>query len=749
LTWDSWAYPCFQQMRAAVRDHAELIAVSNAELADLTYKSDEEMEKAYLQYVSGWMFTIFKIRPALGRVLTEADDLKPGAHPYAVLSYDYWSHRFARDPNIVGRTFRLGDRLYEIVGVAQPSFTGTQPGVMVDVFVPITMYWGVTKDDSQWHRTLAVLKPGAVPEPLRAKLQAVLRAFEQQRLKMNTSGMSKEMIDQIFNHRVLLESAPSGASDLRSETRRPLAVLAGLVALVLLITCANVANLMTAQAASRAREMALRVSIGGGRLRLVQLVMVQSAWLAFLAAALGAGFAWWAGPFVVGMINPPDNPARLLLSADWRVLGFGVAIALGVTVLFGLAPALRASAVDPVGALKGGESPHSRRRLMDALIGVQVAFCFLVLFVTGLFVATFQRLSHQPTGFSADRLLALDTSAKRPQPQEYWDQTVEHLRQTPGVEAAALADGPLLGDVAWNNLVSIDGAPPNGVPVNMLSVSPGWLGTMRIPLLGGRDFLPSDTYPGSALVNQSFARVFLHGENPVGRTFEIVFGGNNRMRFQAVGLVGDARYRNLREPFSPAVYVPFHSIDSNGVPGRRSYATLLVRTANPYPLALTQLLRRGVSQAHPEFRVSRVRTQQAINQSHIVHERLLAVLALFFAVVALVLAGVGLYGVLYYSVLERRREIGIRMVIGAPAESVVRLVTARIFTVVVLGAVAGLGLGMASARFIESLFYQVKATDLSMLAFPSLALFAAALLAALPAVIRAVRINPAAMLRTQ
>jgi putative ABC transport system permease protein len=749
MTFDNWAYPCFRQMRAAVKGQAELIAVSNAEVADLTYKSDEEMEKAHLQYVSGWMFTAFEIQPALGRVLTEADDLKPGAHPYAVISYDYWSRRFARDRNIIGRSFHLGDRLYEIIGVAQPLFTGTQPGVMVDLFVPIAMHYAVTQDDYSWHRTLAVLKPGAVPEPLRAKLEAVLRAFEQTRLKGTTSGMPKETIDAVFNQRVLLESAPSGASDLRSEMRRPLVVLAGLVVLVLLITCANVANLMTAQAAARGREMALRVSIGGGRLRLVQLVMVQSAWLAFIAAAVGAGFAWWAGPFVVGMINPPDNPARLLLPADWRVLGFAVGLGLAVTLLFGLAPALRASAVSPVGALKGGQDPHSRRRLMDALVALQVAFCVLVLSATGLFVASFQRLTQQPTGFSADRLLALDTSAKRPQLHEYWDQTVEHLRQVPGVRAVALADQPLLGDVGWNNFISIDGAPPNGVLVNMLSVSPGWLETMRIPLLGGRDFLPSDVFPGSALVNESFARVFLHGENPVGRTFEIVFSGNLRLRCRAAGMVGDAHYRTLREPIAPTVYVPVHSIGPNGAPGKRPYATLLVRTANTDSLALAQILRREVTRARPEFRVTRVRTQLAINQSHLVHERLLAALALFFAMVALVLAGVGLYGVLHYSVMQRRREIGIRMVMGAPAPSVVRLVTARIFTVVVLGAVAGLGLGMASARFIESLFYQVRATDLPMLAFPSLALLSVALLAALPAAIRAVRIDPAATLRSE
>jgi len=748
-TWDAWAYPSFQRMRAAVRQQAELIAVSTAAPVDLTYKSDEEMEKACLQYVSGGMFSSFEMRPALGRLLTGNDDLKPGAHAYAVLSSDYWSHRFGRDPGVIGRSFRLGNRLYEIVGVVDGPFTGTQPGTMVDIFVPIMMHPSVTQDDFQWHQTLAMMKPGAAVEPVRAKLQTVSRAFEEQRLRGSIAGMPPAIVRAIFDQRVLLTPAAPGASQLRSDTRRPLEILGVLVGLVLLIACANVANLLTARAAARAREMALRVSIGGGRWRLVQLMLVQSAWLAFPAAAIGGAFAWWAGPFVVGMVNPPNNPARLLLPADWRVLGFGLALALGVTLLFGMVPALRASTVDPVRALRGDEDPHSRRRLMHALVAVQVAFCFVVLFVAGLFVATFQRLSHQPTGFSADRLLALDTSARRPQPQEFWDQTVEHLRQTPGVEAVALADAPLLGEVGWNNFVSIDGAPPNGVLVNMLSVSPGWLETMKIPLLGGRDFLASDVFPGSALVNRSFARTFLHGENPVGRTFEIVFSGNTRLRFRAVGSVGDAQYRNSREPMSPTVYVPFHYLEPNGAPGKRPYATLLVRTAGAYPLALAQFLRREVAVAHPEFRVSRVRTQLEINRSHAVRERLLATLALFFAVVALVLASVGLYGVLHYSVLQRRREIGIRIAVGARAGSVARLVTAGIAAMVLIGAAAGLALGIASARFMESLFYQVKAGDLPMLAFPSLALLVAALLAALPAVIRAVRIDPIAMLRVE
>src|SRR5580698_7006756 len=581
-TFDGWAYPDFQLMRAAVKDQAELFAVSYAEPVDLTYKSDEEIERAYLQYVSGWMFPALGLRPALGRVFTENDDVKPGGHPYAVLSHDYWSHRFGQDPKVIGRTFRMGNDLYEIVGVAEEPFTGTSPGTMVDIFVPTMMHSGVTRKDWTWHRTLAVVKPGAALEPMAQKLTAVSRAFEEERAK-SFMGMRQKEIDEFLNQKVVLEAAGTGVSDLKSETRGPLAALGVLVGLVLLIACANVANLMTAQASARAREMAVRVSIGGGRWRLVQLVLVQSAWLAVLAAALGSLFAWWSGPFVVSMINPPDDPARLLLPADWRVLGFGLALALGVTLLFGLAPALRASAVNPLSALKGGEDPHSKRRLMHALIAAQVAFCFLVLFVAGLFATTFQRLSRQSVGFSADRVLVLDTVAKSPQPVEFWEQVAEHLRRVEGIETVALTDSPLLGGSSWNNFISVNGAPPNGVLSYMRAVSPGWLEAMKIPLIDGREFRPADTHPGAALVNETFAKTYFDGVDPVGRAFDLSMDEGLRLRYEIVGLVGDVRYRNLRESILPQLYVPFRSVDKDGQLGKRGAGILLVRTSGSNP----------------------------------------------------------------------------------------------------------------------------------------------------------------------
>jgi predicted permease len=413
-----------------------------------------------------------------------------------------------------------------------------------------------------------------------------------------------------------------------------------------------------------------------------------------------------------------------------------------VMFLFGLIPGLRASAIKPASALKGGEDPHSRRRLMHALLAAQVAFCFLV-----LFVATFERLAHQSTGFSAERLLILDTVAQHPQAPEVWDQVAEQLRSVPGVEKVALADRALLGGYASNDYIAVNGGPPIEILAFFLRVSPGWVNEMKIPVVDGRDFLPSETSPGAAIVNETFAKTYFHGENPVGKFFERASDEGPRYRFQVVGLVRDARYRSMREAILPTAYVPLHSRGDDAQPIRN--ASIIVRTASQNPLQLASMLRQEVPRVRPEFRVSRIRTQQQINDSHTVRERLLAMLAAFFSAVALLLAGVGLYGVLHYSVLQRHREIGIRMAVGAQGGNIARLVTAEVFAMVAVGAVAGVAAGMMCVRYLESLFYQVEATDVTMLAFPALSILAAALLASIIPVMRAVQIDPARMLRAE
>ncbi len=749
--YDGWQYRPFLQLRAAAKGRAEVIGASFAERADLTFGSDEAMEKAHLQYVSGWMFQSFGLRPALGRLFTESDDLEPGTNPVAVVSYNYWSQRFGRDANVIGRTFRLGNRVFQIVGVVEQPFAGTEPGTVTDVFIPVTMNELATNPMASFLRTFVHLGAGVESEPVRERLRAAFQEIQEEQSKRFPDRRSQTLA---------MESAASGASGVQKSYRLSLTVLAMLVALVLLIACANVANLMTAQGAARSREMALRVAIGAGRRRLIQLVLVESLILALLASAMGGLFAWWSAPFVVSRINPPDNPARLLLSADWRMFTFGLLLTLCVTVLFGLAPALRASSIGPSSALKGGEDPRSRRRSMNVLIAFQAAFCFVVLFIGGLFVATFDRLSNQPLGFSAERLLTLNTVVQgvgqRQVPAIYWEQIAEHLRTVPGVEEVALAEWALMDGWGLKYVsVSVDGAPP-GPGESFLSVSPGWFDTMKIPLLGGRDFRENDVYitaerTGMVIVNQAFARQYFHGENPIGKTFQTVGRqGMGANRFEIVGLVGDARHLNdIRRPIVPVVYNAFRWIPGADWARAPHLGTFIVRTTSPNPVAMSSLLRKEVSRARPEFYVSNIRTQQELIEMHTIRERLLAMLALFFSGIAVLLAAVGMYGVLDYSVVQRRREIGIRMAIGAQSGDIARRVTAETFSMVIAGALAGLATGIGLARFVDTLLYGVKANDAAMIAVPASIILFAAFVAALPAVIRAVRIDPVAALRAE
>jgi predicted permease len=748
-----WSTPDFNLMRDAVKDQADLIAISDADRTDITWSTDDDMERAHVAYVSGNMFPDFfpqfGLEPALGRLLTPADDRGPGLNPYAVLSWDYWNHRFGRDPGVLGRPLHIGDQTFEIIGVGPRDFTGTEKGTVTDIFLPVSMNRFATQDSMTWHRTFLMLKPGVNPatalEPLRQHLSAVSHAFELECSKC-FRGMPQTAIDRYLNKKLVFNPAAAGMSELQKDYRRLLGILGLLVALVLLIACVNVANMMTAQAAARAREMALRISIGAGRRRLVQLILCQSALLALLSSVLGAVFAAWSAPFVLSLVNPPDNPARLDLHADWRVLFFGFGLIILVVLLLGLLPALRASAVRPVAALKGGEDPHSPHRLMRGAIALQVAFCVLVLFLSSLFVTSFQRLENRPLGFSTDRLLLLETVAGKGQLPVVWNQTAEALRAVPGVSSVAIEGWPLLGRIQINSEITINGAPRSPTPGFFLNVSPGWLSTMKIPLASGRDFRPGDTSPGAAIVNETFVKTFFPGQDPIGRTFE---RGANQPLNKIVGVTPDVPYHDLREPSRAVFYIPFDEIGDKSAPRAIDFATFAIHTDIQNPLVLADSLRQFIAQRHNGLRVSNVTTQLELFRNQTVRERLLAMLAAFFAGVALLLAGIGLYAVLNYSVLRRRREIGIRMAIGSTRAGIVRIVTLDVFLMIALGSCAGVALGFGAARYVESLFYQVKATDADMIAWPTCAMLLSALVATLPPVLRALRTDPTEILRAE
>jgi predicted permease len=746
---DEFDYTTFRRYSQVAAGQAELMVVGMTGRSQLIeIDTAGESERATRQYVSGNVFPVFGFQPAFGRLLTRSDDVTPGGHPVAVISYHYWTRRFARDPGVLGRTFRLGPTSFEIVGVAPRGFTGTEPGRMTDVFIPATMnVEALDRPGWSWFRIWVHPSRGVSTEQVRLTLQAQFIREHQERIKKFPADAPKERIAAYLSEQLLLEPAGAGASGPQRNLRRPLLILSALVVLVLLVACANVANLLTAQAVARTREMALRVSIGAGRWRLIQLVLVESLLLAVCASAAGALFAWWAAPFVVSLVDLGE-PLELVLDTDWRTVAFGIALTMTVTVLFGLAPAIRASSIQPLGGLKERVDGYAHRRVTRTLVGAQMTFCVFVLFVAGLFVTTFSNLAKRSLGFEYEHVLLVDAqTAPGRDMSETWTGLMGRLRGIAGVETVSFARWVPLSQNRWTATVRVPGQPNLQNPSLFLSVAPGFFEAMQVGMVAGRDFTDDDNaprvtkdkqlIPGVGIVNEAFARVLFGGENPIGKLVTVSQDGYPPM--EIIGLVRDSTYYNVREPMRPTVYVPWESKDGG---------TLIVRTEGD-PLAAIPAVRVELSRARGDFRALQVSPYSTIVRRQMVLERLLAILSLFFATVALLLAGIGLYGVLNYAVIQRRREIGVRMVLGARAGHVVRRVTTEMLGAVGVGSVLGVAGGLAFGRLIERILFEVKATDPSTIATPLLTLAVAAALAALPPAIRAVRIDPAQTLRSE
>lgn len=431
---DNWQYPLFREMRSAVASQAALIAISEAERVEIQH--GQEFERGQVQYVSGDMFEVFGLRPSAGRLLTRNDDLKAGAHPLAVISHDYWSQRFAQDPHVVGRTFRAannltGTRVYQIVGVAPIGFIGTEPGTGVDIFLPAMMHWGMPFPTWSPFKIFVHLNRDVSAAMVRERLEVAVHAFDESR-----GEGSRRMVE--------MTPASAGVSAMQKSYRPSLAVLGALALVVLLIACANVANLMEARAMARSHEMAIRVSLGASRWRLSRLILIEAALIGLGGSVGGWWFAQWSIPFVLLNVNPPDNPVRLSLAIDWRVLVFAGGLALVVPLLFGVPSALQGSLIRPVEAIGSGNGPRSHGRWMGIAVAIQTAYCFIALHAAALFVFSFDRLSGQSTGFSPERVVVFDIVNPENQPSSRWDQVADRLRVVPGIEAVAYADWPLL-----------------------------------------------------------------------------------------------------------------------------------------------------------------------------------------------------------------------------------------------------------------------------------------------------------------
>ena len=746
----NFSYPFFSRLRDAARGDVELFAASSDETRRrVAFRDADAEDEVRVQFVSGNAFSVLGVRPAGGRLLTAADDVTPGAHGVAVVSHAFWKRRLGGDPSAVGTVFAFGGEQFEIVGVAEESFTGLEPGRLVDLWVPIAMYdargFAFTNNEWNWLMVLGRLQPGITRERARDVLQAPFSQFRRELMTGRRGpGDTPDRIDRYVRTPLTLASAANGPSGLREQFDRPLLILSILVGLVLLIAVSNVANLYLARASARAPEMSVRLSIGASRSRLVQQMLIESLLVAAIASALGLLFARLAGASIVSRLAPSTSPVYLDLRIDWRLLAFlGIAVAF-TTVLFGLAPALRAARVEPIGALRGGESrATSRSRLPRPLVAVQVGFSLAVLFVAGLLLLSFGRLANTNPGFSKDGVLLVRLEAREgliPElARQAGFQLLERIRRIPAVTGASLSSQPLFSQGGWISLVRVPGHESDTFSPPHIWVSPGFFDTMGMRLVAGRDFLPNDSAPldpTAVIVNEAFVRRYFGGTSPLGRTYDRT-GQPPPVRQEIVGVVTDVRLGNLRSVPPPTVYVPL-----------RGLGALEVRTAGD-PLALTSLIEHEVRATHPSLRATSFMLQSTQVANTLVRERLLALLSGFFAAVGLLMAAVGLYGVLSYSVVRRTRELGIRIALGAKPGALALAIVRDAALMTGIGVVVGLASGLYLSRFVKGLLHEVQPTDAVSISMPIACLLLTALLAVAPAARRASRLNPVDALRSE
>ena len=740
-------YPLFREMRTASSRHVRLFALSDQTKRDAVFDDRGHAEKVYAQWVSGEAFAILGVKPALGRVLGSTDDINPGQHPVAVLSYDFWTRRFGRNPDVLGRWVTIREKPLQVVGVAANRFTGVEPGIMTDVWAP-TMMWddhAIADSGTRWFRIWGRMQAGVAQDEARNVLQTVFTGFAREQAASRPEE-SPDRLNRMLSTRVHLRSAATGPSGLRQDFARALWVLGAIGALVLLIAAMNVASLLVARAAARQREMALRTSIGAGRGRLIQQAVIESGLLALTSCALGAVLSLAATPKLVAMISTSWTTVRLDVQPDWRVLLFLGAVSIFVTFVFGLAPAVRA-AVPPADALRSGGGRHTTAGSFRPLVAAQIAFSFVVLFVGGLCLTSFVKLLRTDLGFDASNVVLVNvTASSTGRNQEpalvSWISLLERLEHTPGIESASLSLWGLFTGSGRNKSVRIPGRPVDASTPWYMPVSPGFLRTMRIPLVAGRDLEWKDLVPElptAVVINESFARRYFPGESAIGKRFFRIDGGATLVAQEVIGVAKDAKYTDLREPVPPTVYDPYRP---------QNVAAIQVRTRLDIGALMATLLAE-VPRVHAAFRVGDVTPQSTIVNNHLVRDRALAVLSAFFSLVAIVLVVVGVYGLLSYTVLQRTREIGIRLALGAHPAQIVALVLWGMGGLTLIGLVLG-GVGAAlTGRFMTTLLFGITPSDMWSIAVPLICLLAACAVAAVLPAQRAARIAPTTALTVE
>jgi predicted permease len=718
-----------------------------------------EARYAMGNFVSGQFFDTLGLRPILGRTLTVADDQR-GCSGTAVLSYGFWRREFGGRNNVVGKSIALDDHPFQILGVLAPGFTGVDVGGNSDLYVPLCTEKIIRGENTildergaRWLRVIGRPKPGISASQAQARLRTLASPIFEATTPPN---WKREEQESYRKRKFDTQMAANGLSLIRGDYRQPLMVLMAIVGLVLLIACANVANLLLARGAARQREIAIRMALGSGRWRLVRQLLTESLLLSLTGAALGILFAHWGARLLVAFISSGQNAVFLDLSIDTRVLAFTAGVAILTGLLFGLAPAWRGTRVDPQSAMKAnarGTIQGAKFGLGKALVVLQVALSLVLVAGAGLMLATLFRLETLDPGFEREHVLLVGVDLRNGQYSParagaIFAEMLDHLRALPGVRSvSASAETPINGSISADYL-QIDGYTSKGKDDTLVyfnEVSDRFFETLGTDLLAGRDFNAHDTpeSPKVAIVNQTLANKFFAGQNPIGKRYRPEQGNKLGDPVEIIGLVKDAKYTALRDDVPPTAYI---AASQEAKPDESIMFEL--RVAAGAPLSLISAVKSSIADVNRDASLNFTTLALQVDES-LSRERLLATLSGFFGGLALLLAMIGLYGVMSYNVTRRRNEIGIRMALGAEPARVLRMVMGEVGLLIGAGLALGLALALAGTRLVASFLYGLTPRDPLTLSLAVVLLAVVASLAGYLQARRASRLEPLVALREE
>jgi predicted permease len=709
--------------------------------------------------VTGSYFSTLGLQPALGRLLTPSDDQNPGTHFVTVLSWDYWQRELGGDPSVLNRSLIVNGQPMTVVGVAPRGFDGTVLGVKPDLFVPLTMREVMTPgweglDDRRvyWIYAFGRLEPGVTLEQASARINNVYSATIRDVEAPLNDGMSARTMERFLAKPLVLTEGRRGQSTLHTEARVPLLLLFGVTGMVLVIACANIANLLLARGAQRGPEMAIRGSLGASRAQLLGQILAESVLLAAIGGAASLVVAWWTMN-VIGSLLPPETADVFSMSLDGTVLGFTALLSLGTGLVFGMYPALHATRPDLVTILKNtsGQAAGSRTavRFRTGLVVGQVALAMTLLVLSGLFIKSLVNVSRvdlgmDPTGLVTFRIAPELNGYSFEESADFFRRVRDELTALPGVSSVSSALVPVLANSSWGTDVAVQGferGPDIDTNSRFNTVGPGYLATMGMPLVAGREFTATDDAgaPRVAIVNEAFARKFNLAPGQVVGT-RMSRSGSDELDIEIVGLMADAKYSEVKDEVPPLHLVPHRQMDEVGS------LVFYLRTAGE-PGAVMQQVRPVMQRLDGNLPVEDLRTMVEQVRQNTFLDRMIGTLATAFAVLATLLAAVGLYGVLAYNVSRRTREIGLRMALGAESGRVLLLVLRQMGAMALVGGIVGLGVALFAGNAARSLLYGLEGHDPFVIGAAGGVLGVVAALAGVLPARRAARVDPMEALR--